>query len=329
MSLMEVNNLSVSFKQGPQESRAVNGVSFQLKPHQTLGIIGESGSGKSVMLRTLLGLTRAPKTNIRGQIHFNGKELTGLSESEYSSIRGKDISMIFQDPMTALDPVFPVGFQLCETIRRHQSVSQTEALKRAEELLATVGIPSPRSRLGQYPHQMSGGMRQRVMIAIAIACRPALLLADEPTTALDVTIQAQVLSLIKDLQRESGMGIIFVSHDIGVVASIADEIAVMYAGRIVEQGSVEQVMDEPNHPYTQALLAANVTLGMKGRLKAIQGHPPRPDCLPRGCAFAPRCPVAADVCKALAPQATTLQPGHAVACFAAEEREVGASAQLV
>ncbi|MDB5085969.1 MAG: peptide transporter atpase [Bacilli bacterium] len=329
MPLLQVEHLSVSFKQGQHESQAVNGISLDLEPHQTLGVIGESGSGKSVMLKSLMGLTRSPKTRISGKINFDGRELTGLEENEFSSVRGKEISMVFQDAMTALDPVFPVGDQLVETIRRHQHLSKKDALEKAVELLAKVGIASPRSRLDQYPHQMSGGMRQRVMIAIAIACQPKLLLADEPTTALDVTIQAQVLSLIKELQKESGMGIIFVSHDIGAVASIVDEIAVMYAGRIVERGSVQQIIHQPSHPYTQALLAANVTLGMKGRLRAIQGQPPRPDRLPYGCAFAPRCQFAVDSCNGMSPKLTTIEQGHDVACWLMEEEPVSANMQVV
>ncbi|WP_274651061.1 ABC transporter ATP-binding protein [Paenibacillus humicola] len=329
MSLIEVDNLSVVFKRKEKESKAVNGVSLKLDPQSTLGIIGESGSGKSVMLRTILGLTRSPNTRIGGSIRFEGKELTAMNEMEYASVRGKEISMIFQDPMTALDPLFTVGYQLCETLMRHQRLSKMEAYRKAEELLEKVGIPSPRSRLGQYPHQMSGGMRQRVMIAIAVACQPSLLLADEPTTALDVTVQAQVLALIKNLQKDSGMGIVFVSHDIGVVASISDEIAVMYAGRVVERGSVRQVLHHPNHPYTKSLIEANVTLGMKGRLKAIQGQPPRPDRLPSGCPFASRCTIAGEECLGMMPGVTRMESGHEVACWAAGEGRSGAHSKVV
>ncbi|WP_201318227.1 MULTISPECIES: ABC transporter ATP-binding protein [unclassified Paenibacillus] len=318
MGLLDISQLSVTFRTDLGEAKAVSDVSLTLGKGRALAILGESGSGKSVMLRTILGINRSKKTNIGGRIIFEGKELTQMGEDAYLKIRGKEIAMIFQDAMTALDPVFPIGVQLTETIRKHLKLGNKEAEHRAVQLLDQVKLPYPELRFRNYPHQLSGGMRQRVMIAMAIACGPKLLLADEPTTALDVTVQAQILRLISDLRRSSGMSMIFVTHDIGVAAQVADEIAVMYAGRIVEQGSVEAILQQPKHPYTKAMIEANVTPGKKGRLQTIGGQPPVPYRLPRGCSFAPRCSIATDACLSGVPDyyiqsSRPLQ--HSVRCF--------------
>ncbi|MCK9496657.1 MAG: ABC transporter ATP-binding protein [Dehalococcoidia bacterium] len=274
---------------------AVNEVSYDLHAGKVLGILGESGSGKSAMLRTILGL-QPRSARISGEVVLNGRDLISMSARERSEIRGSWVSMVFQDPMTALDPVFTVEQQLVETIRRHSEMSRSEAVERALELLTLVQIPSPETRLKAYPFELSGGMRQRVVIAMALVSNPSLLLADEPTTALDVTVQARVLDLFRDLKDRLGMGVIFVTHDLSVAAEIADEIAVMYAGRIVEKGTVAEIVRSPRHPYTRGLIEANVRPGQSERPEAIKGSPPNLAALPPGCSFAPRCPVAEERC---------------------------------
>ncbi|MFD3447338.1 ABC transporter ATP-binding protein [Microbacteriaceae bacterium 4G12] len=290
--LLEVKDLNVSFETHAGEVKAVRGVSFDLKKGETLAIVGESGSGKSVTSKALMGLIPNPPGRIAGgEILFEGRDLTKLAEKEMQDVRGKEISMIFQDPMTSLNPTMTIGNQIMEGLIKHQKMSKVEAQKVALELLDLVGIPNPEARLKQYPHQFSGGMRQRVVIAMALACNPKLLIADEPTTALDVTIQAQILELMKDIQQKTEAAIIFITHDLGVVANVADRVAVMYAGKIVEIGSVDEIFYNPKHPYTWGLLASMPSLdGKDEELYAIPGTPPDLLKPPTGDAFAARNP---------------------------------------
>ncbi|AKG04964.1 MULTISPECIES: ABC transporter ATP-binding protein [Salimicrobium] len=289
-NLLEVNNLHVSFDTYGGEVKAVRGVDFSVKKGETLAIVGESGSGKSVTTKALMGLIPSPPGRIKeGEILFEGKDLTKMKDKELSKIRGKDIAMIFQDPMTSLNPTMKVGNQIMEGLIKHQKKSRSDAKKRALELLELVGIANAEERLKQYPHQFSGGMRQRVVIAIALACNPKLLLADEPTTALDVTIQAQILEVMKDIQKEMESGIVFITHDLGVVANVADRVAVMYAGKIVEIGKVDDIFYNPKHPYTWGLLGSMPSLDSNDdELYAIPGSPPDLMHPPKGDAFAPR-----------------------------------------
>ncbi|AJG40306.1 peptide ABC transporter ATP-binding protein [Thermotoga sp. RQ7] len=288
--LLRVENLKTYFYTEDGVVKAVDGVSFDVFEGETLGIVGESGSGKSV---TSLSIMRLLDQNGRiedGKIVFKGKNLLELSESEMRKIRGKEIAMIFQEPMVALNPVFTIGDQIMEAIMLHQNVSEKEARKMAIDMLRKVGIPEPEKRVDEYPHQLSGGMRQRAMIAMALSCRPSLLIADEPTTALDVTIQAQILELMKELQREYGMAIILITHDMGVVAEMSDKVAVMYAGKVVEYGDVKTIFNEPKHPYTYALLESTPRIDIdQERLKSIPGNVPDPLNFPTGCKFHPRC----------------------------------------
>ena len=286
--LLEVSDLVTEFATAGGPLRANDGVSFRLEAGTVLGILGESGCGKSALLRTLLGV-QPGRTRISGRAVLGGVDLLALDEQDRRATRGRDVAMIFQDPLTALDPVYTIRRQLTETIRTHDGLGRKDASARALELLELVQIPSPERRLDAYPFELSGGMRQRVVIAMALACRPQLLLADEPTTALDVTVQARVLELLRELQDELGMGVIFVTHDLAVAATVADRLAVMYAGRIVETGTVEEVVERPSHPYTRGLMAANVQPGQRQRPGAIRGAPPNIANLPPGCSFAPRC----------------------------------------
>ena len=287
MSLVDVQDLRVRFVSRDATVRAVEGVSFTVAPRETLCILGESGSGKSVTLRALMRLNPPRRTVMTGRVHVGGYDIAAASERTLADIRGRVVSMIFQEPMTALDPVFTVGRQIRETILRHEAVSRAEADRRALELLDLVQVPSAKRRLGAYPHELSGGLRQRMMIAIALSCRPQLLLADEPTTALDATVQIQILLLLRRLQAELGMGMIFVTHDLGVAGEVADRIAVMYAGRFIEEGPVTALMRAPLHPYAQGLLGATVHAGARGtRLATIPGAPPNMEAPPQGCAFA-------------------------------------------
>lgn len=293
--LLEVKNLEVSFQTYGGEVQAVRGVSFYLNKGETLAIVGESGSGKSVTSQTIMRLIPTPPGKIKnGQIIFDGEDLVKKTDKEMEQIRGKDIGMIFQDPMTSLNPTMKVGKQIMEAVMKHQKMPRSAAKERAIELLRLVGIPMPEKRVDQYPHEFSGGMRQRAMIAIALASNPKLLIADEPTTALDVTIQAQILELMKDIQKKTGTAIIFITHDLGVVANVADRVAVMYAGKIVEMGTVDEIFYDPRHPYTWGLLASMPSLDSddKTELASIPGTPPDLTNPPKGDAFAPRNPYA-------------------------------------
>ena len=294
---VDVRNLRITFTGGKKPVEAVNGVDLQVKRGEVVALIGESGSGKSVTLRSLLRLHPAGRTRIEGEMRVGEQDVLQLGARELADYRGKVASMIFQEPLLALDPVYSVGAQIIESIRRHEKVSAAEAHQRALQLFERVRIPSPERRLQAYPHEMSGGMRQRAMIALALANRPQLLLADEPTTALDATVQIQILLLLRELQRELGLSVIFVTHDIGAAVEVADRIAVMYAGRIVEQGTVDQVLDHPQHPYTQGLIGSLPSANRRGaRLRQIPGMAPQLLNMPAGCAFAPRCDRASVAC---------------------------------
>lgn len=313
--LVSIDGLTVTFTGRGKPVRAVDDVTMTVDKGSVLVLLGESGSGKSVTLRSLLRLHPPRNSRVEGQIMIDGHDVMSLSEDQISAMRGRTVSMIFQEPMLALDPVYTLGQQITEAIMRHEDVTSEQAHARALELFERVQIPSPARRLNAYPHEMSGGMRQRAMIALALACRPKLLLADEPTTALDATVQIQILLLLRQLQRELGLSIIFVTHDIGVAVEIADRIAVMYAGRIVESGSVVDILRTPRHPYTQGLLASRVERAIKGeRLETIPGSPPDLAALPAGCAFAPRCHKATDACRLMRPELMTYDFEHAVAC---------------
>jgi oligopeptide/dipeptide ABC transporter ATP-binding protein len=299
MSLLEVSNLTTLFHTDAGVARAVDGVSFTVAAGEVLGIVGESGSGKSVTSLSILRLLPIPPAEVApgSSVRFRGRELLALPEREMRAVRGNDIAMIFQEPMTSLNPVFTVGEQIAEAVRLHRRSTNAEARVRAIEMLRLVGIPDPEERARSYPHQLSGGQRQRVMIAIALSCEPDLLIADEPTTALDVTIQAQILELLRDIRARTGMGMILITHDLGVVAETCDRVAVMYAGRIVEEASVERLFADPRHPYTQGLLRAVPRLGSAGRaLAGIPGTVPSATAWPSGCRFRTRCPFAWDMC---------------------------------
>lgn len=312
--VVAVHDLTVRFERDRTIVRAVDGISFGLARGEVMTVIGESGSGKSVMLRTLLGL-HPSYAKIGGSVIVDGHDVAALSGEALSRLRGRVISMIFQEPSTALDPVFTIGKQISETIVRHEGVSEVDAWKRAKELLDLVAIPSAERRLGNYPHELSGGMRQRAMIALALSCRPSVLLADEPTTALDATVQIQLLLLLRQLQRDLGMAVIFVTHDMGVAAEISDRVAVMYAGRFVETGSVEDVLLSPQHPYTQGLIRSTVHAGMRGQpLETIPGSPPDLAAARVGCSFAPRCRHADDHCRTDDPRGIDIGPLRTAAC---------------
>jgi peptide/nickel transport system ATP-binding protein len=320
--LVEVEDLTVSFVTREATVHAVNGASFSVRPGEVLCILGESGSGKSVTLRALMRLLPAARTRITGRMQVEGRDVLALSNRELSDLRGGLVAMIFQEPMTALDPVYTVGQQIIETVRRHKGGTKAEARARALDLFELVKIPSPERRLDSYPHELSGGLRQRAMIAMALSCGPKLLLADEPTTALDATVQIQVLILLRKLQQDLGMATIFVTHDLGVASEIADTIAVMYAGRIVEQGPVADVLANPLHPYTQGLLSSTVH-GQRRDLDiaAIPGSPPDLRRLPPGCAFAPRCHAAQPVCRSEVPAARYPVPRRMARCVLVEDKE--------
>ena len=313
--LVWVTDLAVRFTRGAQTIHAVNGVSFALAPGEVLGVLGESGSGKSVTLRAMLRILPAHRSSVSGTIRIAGRDVLALSGAEIEDYRGGTVSMIFQEPMLAFDPVFTIGQQIAESVRRHLRLGPRAARAHALEMLERVQIPSAKRRLDAYPHEMSGGMRQRAMIALALACRPRILLADEPTTALDATVQIQILLLLRELQREFGMSVIFVTHDVGVAIEVADRLAVMYAGRIVETGSVREVIRSARHPYTQGLLSSTVRGELRGqRIEAIPGSPPDLAALPAGCAFAPRCAHAGDACRLEVPAAVDVGGGHAARC---------------
>jgi peptide/nickel transport system ATP-binding protein len=317
---VDVENLVVRFRQRDRTIHAVNGVSFRLARGEVLGILGESGSGKTVTLRSLMRLL-PHNCAIGGRIVLDGEDVTAASESRLEALRGNRIAMIFQEPATALDPVFTIGQQITETLVRHQGMPRGDARRRALEWLERVQIPSARGRLDSYPHEMSGGMRQRAMIALALSCNPTVLLADEPTTALDVTVQIQILLLLRELQRELGMAVIFVTHDVGAAVEVSDRLAVMYAGRFVETGQARDVLRKRAHPYTEGLLAANLHGVEPGsRLMTIPGAPPNLAALPPGCSFAPRCAYALPQCGETMPAAVICGDGHVARCWRAEER---------
>ncbi|MFM8678063.1 MAG: ABC transporter ATP-binding protein [Alphaproteobacteria bacterium] len=319
--LLSVRNLRTVFGTMQGEVTAVDDVSFDVAPGEVLGIVGESGSGKSVTALSIMGLLPQPPGRVAGgEILFEGRDLLKLPRSEMRRMRGSAIGMIFQEPMTSLNPVFSIGDQITETIRVHERIGAAAARARGIEMLEKVGIPSPQRRIDDFPHQLSGGMRQRVMIAMALSCSPRLLLADEPTTALDVTIQAQILDLLRDLQRELGMAIVIITHNMGVIAEFADRVAVMYAGRIAEEGPVGRIFDAPTHPYTAGLLASTPDLiGEVPRLRTIPGTLPSLYELPAGCRFAPRCDRRVEACEAGRPATQEIAPGHFAACIRARE----------
>ena len=296
--ILKVDDLRVSFATEDGVVQAVSGVSFELQAGEVLAIVGESGSGKSVTAQTITGLTRAPNARITGSVTYRGRELNGLDDDQLRDVRGERIAMIFQDPMTSLNPVYRVGDQIAEMIRAHRDVSKREAADRAVELLRSVGIPNPERRVRHYPHEFSGGMRQRVMIAMALALEPDVLIADEPTTALDVTVQAQILRLIDQLNRDRDLAVILITHDLGVVAEVADRVVVMYAGQIVENATLDETFYDPQHPYTWGLLGSLMRLDQSrtARLAQIPGQPPSLLAPPAGCRFAPRCAYAFDKC---------------------------------
>ena len=314
--VLEVQDLKTSFFTENGEVKAVDGVSFNLDRGKVLGIVGESGSGKSVTAYSVLQILSHPGKIVGGSVKFKGKELVGISEKEMSKIRGNNISIIFQDPMTSLNPVFTIGNQLEEAIMLHTNRTREQARERAIELLRLVGINEPEKRLKQYPHEHSGGMRQRDMIAMALACEPDILIADEPTTALDVTIQAQILDLMKKLQKEIGMAIIMITHDLGVIADMCDEVIVMYAGKICEQGTANEIFYNPKHEYTKGLLSS-IPYGNKstGRLNSIEGTPVDLLALPKGCAFAPRCKNCLKICLENQPERLMINEDHASSCW--------------
>ena len=318
--LVEVADLHVRFVSREATVSAVNGVSFSLLPGEVLCIIGESGSGKSVTMRSMIALHPMRRTRITGRIRVGQHDILSLDERAMNKVRGAVISMIFQEPMTALDPVYRVGDLIAETVIRHEGGSRSAAMARALELLEMVKIPSPERRLRAFPHELSGGLRQRVMIALALSCRPSLLLADEPTTALDATVQIQVLVMLRRLQRELGMSMIFVTHDLGVAAQIADQVAVMYAGRIIERGRAADVLLRPAHPYTLGLLSSTVHgQSRDAEIRTIAGSPPDMRALPPGCSFAPRCGYAIAACTAAFPPDVAVGKDHAAACIRVED----------
>ena len=313
--LVDIKNERLSFFTPAGEVKALNDVSIHLKEGEVLGIVGESGSGKSVTAYSLMGLTAHPGKLLGGNLNFNGHQIENMTEKEMRKIRGNEISIIFQDPMTSLNPVYTVGNQIMEVIRLHTDKSKQEAKERAKELLELVGINEPEKRLKQYPHELSGGMRQRVMIAIALACEPKLLIADEPTTALDVTIQAQILELMMELKEKLGMAIIMITHDLGIVAQTCDNVAVMYAGEIIELGTAEDIFTHSkHHPYTDGLFASLPNLKSKTtRLQPIAGLMPDPTNLPKGCKFAPRCGKCMEICREIPPEVHT-DGTHSIRC---------------
>ncbi len=320
--LLDVRNLQTWFHTSNGVVRAVDGVGFDIQPGETLALVGESGCGKSVTALSIMRLVPSPPGRIAGgEVRFDGRDLLALSDREIRRVRGREIAMIFQEPMTSLNPVLTIGLQLTETMGHHLGLSRAQANARAVELLGLVGIPEPERRLAQYPHQFSGGMRQRVMIAIALSCRPRLILADEPTTALDVTIQAQILDLLKQLSRDFGVAMVIITHNLGVVARYADRVNIMYAGKVVERGSAAEIYARPRHPYTLGLLRSVPRLDRprRERLDSIAGQPPDLARLPGGCSFRPRCRFAVRRCELEAPPLVEAEPGHLAACWVARD----------
>jgi peptide/nickel transport system ATP-binding protein len=315
--LVEIDNLNIRFT-GDRTVHAVNDLSLSLGEGEVLGLLGESGSGKSVTLRALMRLLPKKRTQISGSVKVLGRDVLAMSDDELSDFRGQTVSMIFQEPALALDPVYTIGRQIAETVMRHEGKSERDGVARALEMLEVVRIPSAKRRLDSYPHEMSGGMRQRAMIALALSCKPKILLADEPTTALDATVQIQILLLLRELQREFGMSVIFVTHDIGVAIEICDRVAVMYAGQIVEQGMLRQIVRSPVHPYAKGLLASTVHGARRGaRLETIPGTPPSLDRAPHNCSFAPRCSFAQPRCNEQLPPNVSVGQGRTARCILA------------
>ena len=313
--MLEVRDLHTHFRTMDGVVKAVDGVTFDIPPGASVGIVGESGSGKSVTSLSIMRLIEPPGWIAGGEIVFRGTDLVKLDEGDMQKIRGDDISMVFQEPMTALNPVYTVGDQVAEVLRVHRNMGRKAARDRTVELFKMVGIPAPERRIHDYPHNLSGGMRQRVMIAMALANEPDLLILDEPTTALDVTIQAQILELVKNLRKEVNTAVLLITHDIGVIAEMSDEVIVMYGGKVMERANVDQIINDPKHPYTKGLLASIPSLGMKGkRLNVIAGAVPNPLNMPPGCPFAPRCPYVMEVCTTM-PELKTLEDGRQVFCW--------------
>ncbi len=319
--LLDVQELHVEFRTGEGVAKAINGVNFALDEGETLAILGESGSGKSVTAQAIMGILDTPPAHVTGgRVLFKARDLLTMPDEERRRTRGPEISMIFQDALSSLNPVFPVGWQIGEMFRKHRGMNRSDAYDQAVRLMERVNIPAARERVKAFPHQFSGGMRQRIMIAMAIALDPKVLIADEPTTALDVTVQAQIMSLLQELQEEHNMGLILITHDLGVVADVADRIAVMYAGRIVERADVEDIYAKPAHPYTKGLLESIPRLDQKGQtLSAIGGLPPNLTRIPPGCAFHPRCVLAQDVCRTDVPELLDVGPNRQSACHFSKE----------
>ena len=329
-NLLEVRDLRTSFYTDDGEVKAVDGVSFKLPQGKTLGIVGESGSGKSITALSILRLLANNGKIIGGEINYKGDNLLTYSDKKMRDIRGNAISMIFQEPMTSLNPVFTVGQQISESIMKHQNLSKKQALVKSIDLLKLVGIPSPDKRVKQYPYELSGGMRQRVMIAMALACNPEILIADEPTTALDVTIQAQILRLIRDLQKRLGMSVVMITHDLGVVAETCEYVAVMYAGQVVEYSDVVTLFQKPKHPYTIGLMNSLPRHDVEvEKLESIQGNVPNPKEMPTGCRFAPRCPAATDLCRKVMPDLLKDDEGNDIRCWIYSEKWEGESEVIV
>jgi oligopeptide/dipeptide ABC transporter ATP-binding protein len=330
-AILKVDDLKVSFATEDGVVQAVGGVSFELRAGEVLAIVGESGSGKSVTAQTITGLTRAPNARITGSVTYQGRELNGLDDGKLRDVRGEQIAMVFQDPMSSLNPVYRVGDQIAEMIRAHRDVSKREASERAVELLRSVGIPNPERRVRHYPHEFSGGMRQRVMIAMALALEPEVLIADEPTTALDVTVQAQILRLIDQLNRDRDLAVILITHDLGVVAEVADRVVVMYAGQIVEDATLDEIFYDPQHPYTWGLLGSLMRLDQTrgARLAQIPGQPPSLLAPPSGCRFAPRCPHVFDKCHELPTLEARIGGNHLDRCWLDPEEKKSRRAQVI
>jgi oligopeptide/dipeptide ABC transporter ATP-binding protein len=330
-TILKVDDLNVSFATEDGVVQAVGGVSFELHAGEVLAIVGESGSGKSVTAQTITGLTRAPNARITGSVSYRNRELNGLDDGKLRDVRGEQIAMVFQDPMSSLNPVYRVGDQISEMIRAHRDVSKREASERAVELLASVGIPNPERRVRHYPHEFSGGMRQRVMIAMALALDPEVLIADEPTTALDVTVQAQILRLIDQLNRDRDLAVILITHDLGVVAEVADRVLVMYAGQIVEDATLDEIFYDPQHPYTWGLLGSLMRLDQSrgARLAQIPGQPPSLLAPPSGCRFAPRCAHAFDKCHELPALEARVGGIHLDRCWLDPEEKKSLRSQVI
>ena len=322
--LLAVRDLTVSFRTLAGQVHAVNGLDLTIAPGEIVGLVGESGSGKSVTSRAIMGLLPTRTTTVQGSIQLAGRELVGLSEAEYRRVRGEQVAMIFQDPLTALDPLYRAGEQVAEALRFHLGLSRAAADTRVVELLDAVGLPDPAGTARRYPHELSGGMRQRVMIAMALACEPELLIADEPTTALDVTVQAQILDLLRGLVRERGMALLLITHDLGVVREMCERAVVLYAGRVAEEAPVGELLGRPFHPYTSGLAASIPSIATRRpRLPQIPGTPPNPAALPPGCAFAARCPAAVERCRTERPEPSLPVDGRRAACHRSDELRDG------